>query len=58
MIVDTVTPDTSVANTLREMERLRLNALLVTENARVRGIVERERLANALLLSLIDEASA
>jgi CBS domain-containing protein len=58
MIVDTVTPDTSIADTLRQMERLRLNALLVTENARIRGIVERERLANALLLSLIDEASA
>ena len=58
MIVDTVTPGTSIADTLREMERLRLNALLVTENAQVKGIVERERLANALLLSLIDEASA
>jgi hypothetical protein len=58
MIVDTVTPGTSIADTLREMERLRLNALLVTENAQVKGIVERERLANALLLSLIDEPSA
>ena len=58
MIVDTVTPGTSIAATLREMERLRLNALLVTENAQVKGIVERERLANALLLSLIDEARA
>jgi CBS domain-containing protein len=58
MIVDTVTPATSIADTLREMERLRLNALLVTEDSRVRGIVERERLSNALLLSLIEAPSA
>jgi hypothetical protein len=56
MIVDTVTPDTSIADALREMERLRLNALLVTENHQVRGIVERDRLANALLLSLIESS--
>lgn len=56
MIVETVTPDTNIADALREMERLRLNALLVTENGQVRGIVERERLANALLLSLIESS--
>ena len=57
MIVDTVPPGMSIADTLREMERLRLNALLVAENHQVKGIVERDRLANALLLSLIDEPS-
>jgi CBS domain len=56
MIVDDVTPDTSIADALRKMERLRLNALLVTENHKVVGIVERERLANALLLSLIESS--
>ncbi|MDQ4049685.1 MAG: CBS domain-containing protein [Actinomycetota bacterium] len=56
MIVTTVTPGTSVADALRTMERLRLNALLVTEDGRIRGIVERERLANALLLSLVEHA--
>jgi CBS domain-containing protein len=56
MITETVTPATSIAEALRDMERLRLNALLVTEDGQVRGIVERDRLANALLLSLIDSA--
>jgi CBS domain-containing protein len=54
MISETVTPGTNIADALREMERLRLNALLVTEDGQVKGIVERERLANALLLSLIE----
>jgi CBS domain-containing protein len=58
MIVNTVTPGTNIADALREMERLRLNALLVTEHGQVRGIVERERLANALLLSLIERPSS
>jgi CBS domain-containing protein len=58
MITETDTPHTSIADALREMERLRLNALLVTENGQVRGIVERERLANALLLSLIESAQS
>jgi CBS domain-containing protein len=58
MIVDTVTPGTSIADALRAMERLRLNAMLVTEDGDVKGIVERERLANALLLSLIDRPAA
>lgn len=56
MLVTTVTPGSSIAGVLREMERLRLNALLVTEEGRVKGIVERERLANALLLSLVERA--
>jgi CBS domain-containing protein len=58
MVVSTVTPNTSIADGLREMERLRLNALLVTENGKVKGIVERERLANALLISLVDHTSS
>jgi CBS domain-containing protein len=58
MVVTSVTPDTSIAGALREMERLRLNAMLVTDNGRVKGIVERERLANALLLSLVDHGAA
>jgi predicted transcriptional regulator len=54
MIFDTVAPDTNIADALREMERLRLNALLVADHGQVKGIVERDRLANALLLSLIE----
>jgi CBS domain-containing protein len=57
MVVSTVTPRTSIANALRKLERLRLNALLVTDDGVIKGIVERERLANALLLSLIEHAS-
>jgi CBS domain-containing protein len=58
MVVSTVTPETSIAGGLREMERLRLNAMLVTERGRVKGIVERERLANALLILLVDQPSS
>lgn len=58
MVITTVAPGTSIADALRVMERLRLNALLVTDHGHVRGIVERERLANALLLSLVDHVSA
>jgi CBS domain-containing protein len=54
MIVSTVTRNTSMVDSLREMERLRTNALLVTADDRIEGIVERERVANALLLSLIE----
>ena len=57
MIPYTVTPRTSIADALRKMERTRLNALLVTDEGTIAGIVERDRLANALLLSLIDRAS-
>jgi hypothetical protein len=31
--------------------------LLVTEEGAIKGIIERDRLANALLLSMIDHAS-
>jgi CBS domain-containing protein len=58
MVITSVTPGTSIADALRQMEKLRLNALLVTENGHVKGIVERERLANALLLSLIEHSTA
>jgi CBS domain-containing protein len=57
MIPYTLTPRTSIADALRKMERTRLNALLVTDEGTIAGIVERDRLANALLLSLIDRAS-
>lgn len=57
MLVQTVTPRTSIADALRKMERLRLNALLVTEGGYIKGIIERDRLANALLLSVIDHAT-
>jgi CBS domain-containing protein len=54
MIHTSVTPRSSIADALREMERIRKNALLVTEDGRIKGIVERDRLANALLLSVVD----
>ncbi len=57
MISDTVTPGTNIADALREMESF-ASTLLVTEHGQVRGIVERERLANALLLSLIERPSS
>jgi CBS domain-containing protein len=57
MVVSTVTPQTSIANALRIMDRVHLSALLVTEDGRIRGIVERDHLANALLLSLVEHAS-
>lgn len=57
MVESTVTPGTSIADALREMERVRLNALLVTQDGHVEGIVERDRLANALLLSLIEHST-
>jgi hypothetical protein len=58
MVVSTVTPETSIADGPRRMERLRLNAMLVTERGRVKGIVERERFANALLILLVDQPSS
>ena len=39
------------------MDRIRLSALLVPEDGQIRGIVERDHLANTLLLSLIEHAS-
>ena len=57
MILSTVTPTTSIADSLREMERLRTNALLVTQDGDIKGIVERDHVANALLLSLIARES-
>jgi CBS domain-containing protein len=54
MLVTSVTRSTSIAGCLREMERLRVSALLVTDNGHIDGIVERDRVANALLLSLVD----
>jgi CBS domain-containing protein len=58
MVSTTVTPETSIVDALRTMERLRINALLVTEHHQVKGIVERERLANRVLLSLIEHSEA
>ena len=57
MVVSTATTQTSVANALRLMDRIRLSALLVTDDGQIRGIVERDHLANTLLLSLIEHAS-
>jgi CBS domain-containing protein len=57
MIHHTVSPRTSIAQALRKMERTHLNAMLVVDKGVIRGIVERDRLANALLLSLIDKVS-
>jgi CBS domain-containing protein len=57
MVFTTVSPRTSIADALRRMERVHLDALLVTDAGEIKGIVERDRLANALLLSLIDSAS-
>jgi hypothetical protein len=54
MIHSTVSPQTNIADALREMERLRKNALLVSEDGYIKGIVERDRLANALLLSVVE----
>jgi hypothetical protein len=54
MIRTTVSPQASIADALRAMETIRKNALLVTEDGRIKGVVERDRLANALLLSVVD----
>ena len=39
------------------MENERTDALLVTDDGRIKGIVERDRLANALLLTILDRVS-
>jgi len=57
MVFTTVTPRTSIADGLRKMEKAHLDALLVTDQGEITGIVERDRLANTLLLSLVDHAS-
>lgn len=57
MIVDTVTPRTSVAGALRKLEQDRLDALLVTEEGNIVGVAERDHLASVLLLTLIDHVS-
>jgi CBS domain-containing protein len=57
MIISAVTPKHSIASALRAMDDLRANALLVTEDGHIKGVVERDRLANALLLSLVEHAS-
>lgn len=57
MIVEHVSPRTSIAQALRKMERTHLNALLVVDKGTIVGIAERDHLANKLLLSLIDRAS-
>jgi hypothetical protein len=57
MIQSTVGPETSVADALREMERIRTSALLVCQDGHVLGIVEREHLANALLLKIFEHAA-
>lgn len=58
MITTTVTPGASIADALRTMDSERVDALLVTEQSRIKGIVERDRLANALLLTILDRVSA
>jgi CBS domain-containing protein len=57
MITTTVAPGTSIADALRTMDAERVAALLVTEGGRIKGIVERDRLANALLLTILDRVS-
>jgi CBS domain-containing protein len=57
MLTATVTPGDSIADALRSMDRVRADALLVAEDGRIKGIVERDRLANALLLTILDRVS-
>jgi CBS domain-containing protein len=58
MINTTVAPGASIADALRSMDNARISALLVSDDGHIKGIVERDRLANALLLSLLDRVSA
>ena len=58
MITTTVAPGTNVADALRTMEQERTDALLVTDQGKIKGIVERDRLANALLLTILDRVSS
>jgi CBS domain-containing protein len=57
MITTTVAPGASIADALRTMDAERTEALLVTEHGKIKGIVERDRLANALLLTILDRVS-
>jgi CBS domain-containing protein len=57
MITTTVAPGASIADALRTMDAERVAALLVTDGGRIKGIVERDRLANALLLTILDRVS-
>jgi CBS domain-containing protein len=57
MILHTVSPRTTIAQTLQKMDRTHLNALLVIEKGAIVGIAERDHLVNKLLLELIDRAS-
>jgi CBS domain-containing protein len=57
MITTTVAPGANIADALRTMDSQRIDALLVTEDGRIKGIVERDRLANALLLTILDRVS-
>jgi CBS domain-containing protein len=58
MFVATATSRSSVAEALREMDQAGLPALLVTDRGKITGIVERDQLANKLLLSLIERPGA
>ena len=57
MVTTTVAPGASIADALRTMDSERIDALLVTDQGRIKGIVERDRLANALLLTIVDRVS-
>jgi CBS domain len=57
MITTTVAPGASIADALRTMDAERTEALLVTEQGKIKGIVERNRLTNALLLTILDRVS-
>jgi CBS domain-containing protein len=57
MITATVPSGSNVADALRKMDEARIDALLVADDGRIKGIVERDRLANALLLTILDRVS-
>lgn len=57
MIHSTVDPDTSIADALRQMDRIRASAMLVCEDGYVKGMVERDHLANTLLLKVFEHAA-
>lgn len=57
MIHNTLAPDTSIAEALRQMDRIHSSAMLVCQEGYVKGVVERDHLANALLLKIFDHAA-